>query len=184
MFRVPSIIRWDSGIRLALQQAREVGGVGGEHARQAQHIVRDFRQVLEVRLVHRLADPITGRLGGDRPAGVVERLNQLGGDMMGAVFIADDPNNNDLPEARHPALLVRLAEKGVHALNHALGEARRLAKPDRRPEDQDVGIENAAPDVWPGVARSLVRRYSGLDVMIGDPNRFRELDAVAGELGR
>lgn len=70
--------------------------IGCEDGGQPPHVVGHVRQVLEVGLVHGLADPIASRLGRDGPAGVVERLKQLGGNVMCAVLVPDDADDGDL----------------------------------------------------------------------------------------
>jgi len=97
------------------------------------------------------------------------------------VFVANDPRQRDLAEARHAATLVGLAEEGVHALQHALGDAGHLAEPNRGAEDQDVAVEDALADVGPGVPVPLVRCNAGLDVMIGDADRFSDFDAALAQ---
>ena len=85
-----SLVLGHPRIRLGLQQAGEMGRVGGEHSGEPGDIVGDLGKILEVGLVHRFADPIAGRLGGNGPAGVVERLKQLGRDVVRRMTILGD----------------------------------------------------------------------------------------------
>jgi len=50
------------------------------------------------------------------------------------------------------AAIVGLTQKRIHAFQHALGNTRRLPKPDRRTDHQDVGINDAPTQRGPGVA--------------------------------
>ena len=63
--------------------------------------------------------------------------------------------------------VVRLREHRVHALEHALDDAGRLAEPGRRGEHEDLGREQLLADGRPLVAFALVR---------GDPRQQVEID--------
>src|SRR6185312_9840927 len=85
-------------------------------------------------------------------------------------LIADDRNHGDLAVRRHALLFVGFIEKGVHALTDALGDARRLPQPDRRSDNQDIGVENALPQLRPLITSPLVRLYAGEDVEVDNPD--------------
>ena len=143
---------------------------------QPLHIVGHVRQVLEVGLVHRFADPIAGRLRRDRPAGVVERLKQLGGDVVRAVLIADDRRR---PRPCRSSAFGRASS--VSLKKASIRSTTRLARLDSWPSQ--IGV----PKIRMSAAR-MRRRMSGqaspspsserdarLDVVVGDADRLAQL---------
>ena len=55
---------------------------------------------------------------------------------------------------------------------HPFGDARHLAHPDRRTEDQDVGVQDCLADVGPCVALAFVGGDARHDVEIRDADRL------------
>ncbi len=127
-----------AGIRSGLQQSRQMGGVLRHHLRGLRDHFRGLVQILEIRRAHSLAHPVAGGNSGNRPAHIVQRLENLRRSEMGAVLIADDRCNRDLGIAGHAPLRVGFGQEGVHSLKRALGDAARLAHPDRRAQDQNI----------------------------------------------
>jgi hypothetical protein len=74
---------------------------------------------------------------------------------MRAVLVADDRDTGDAVVRDHPPL-VFLAEKRIEALEDSLAQARDMPEPDRRTEDEDVGVEDAPAQGRPVVAFALV----------------------------
>src|SRR3954470_1535041 len=153
-------------IRVPPQQRGEMHRVGGRHRGGGGDFLGRLPQLLVVLLVHRLTDPIGHAGRRQRETAIVERLEHLGGDMMGAILVADDGDQRDLAVGLHAAGIVEIVDEGVYALEHTLGDAAGLAEPDRRAEDDDVGGEQALEQFWPVVAAALVMLHAGQDVVI------------------
>lgn len=59
-------------------------------------VVFGFGRPGRSRLLHRLADPVRAAGSGDGEPDIVEGSEHLGGDVMCAVFVADDAEHGDL----------------------------------------------------------------------------------------
>ncbi len=125
-------------------------------------------QVLVVRLVHSLANPVGHATGRDREPDIVEPLEQFGRDVVRAVLVANDRDDGHPVNGHHPAGGVDLAQERVETLKHALCVARWMTHPDRRPQHEDVGVEYPLAQRWPVVAVTLVRGHARKDSTIGD----------------
>src|SRR6185437_15482602 len=104
----------------------------------------------------------------------------FGGGVVRAVFVSHDRSDHDFAVRWHAAARVLLIEKGVHPFHHALGDARRLAKPDWGANDKDVGCEQLPTQTRPIIAFSLVGFNAWFDIVIGGAQDFAA-DAVFGE---
>src|SRR5664279_5630671 len=91
---------------------------------------------------------------------------------MGAVFVTDNYGDHDLAVGRHTAPFVFLVEKGVHPLHHPLSDARGLAEPDRRADDENVGSKQLPAQARPVIAFALVRFDARLNIVIRSANDF------------
>ena len=96
---------------------------------------------------------------------------------MRPVFVADHRDDRDFTRGRHPLCIVGLVEEGVQPLQHPLGDAGGLPKPDRHPENKDVRREDALSQIRPFVPRTFVAADAGFDVVIRHAHDFA-LDAV------
>ena len=149
-----------------------MGGIACQHLRVGGDIVGSFFKVLIVDLAHRFADPIGAAACGNGEADIVQRLVKLGADMMGAVLVAHDRDDGDLAEGRQALAVVGLAEKGIHPFQYALGDAGRLPQPDRRAEQDYVGVQDLTEQTGPVIAVPFIRRHAGLDVQRRDADDF------------
>jgi hypothetical protein len=84
---------------------------------------------------------------------------------------------------RRSLCIVGLVEDGVQPLQHPLGDAGGLPKPDRHAEDKNVRRENALSQIRPFVSRTFVAADAGFDVVIRHAHDFA-LDAVEFHRGQ
>jgi hypothetical protein len=102
--------------------------------------------------------------------------------VVGAVLVADHPDDRDLAEGEHPTLVVDLPELGVEPLEDHLADRGGLAEPDRRRDHQDVGGEHLLADRRPAVVPSLVGGDAELHAVVDDPQHL-DGHLAGGELG-
>ena len=138
-------------------------------------------EVLVVGLVHCFAHPVGHAAGGNREAHVAESLEELCGDVVGAVLVADYSNQSDPVERDHPAGRVCLAQKRVQAFQNTLCMTAGVTHPDRRAEYEDVGVEDLLAYRGPGVAVALIGRDARPDVVFADTDRAGRRDVVGCE---
>lgn len=100
---------------------------------------------------------------------------------MRAIFVTDDRCERNLAIARHPARIVRLAEKRIHAFEHAFGHAANLTDPYRAAKDKDVVRKNFRAQAGPFITVAFVGGYARLDVERGDPHRLADRHVMLGE---
>jgi hypothetical protein len=77
---------------------------------------------------------------------VVERLEHLGGDVVGAVLVADDRDRGDLAVGERTPLVVGLGAFRVQTFQDLAG-AGRLTQPDRGRDDQDLRVQEFGADL-------------------------------------
>lgn len=159
---------------LRAQRSGEVRGICGCRARRGRRRTRCRREVFVIRLVHRLAVPVRAALSGKRVTEVVERLEEIGDDRMCAVLVADDAHESHLPEEDRPPVGIRLAQFGVEALDHPLGQTRGMARPGRRAQHEDVGGEDLLADARPLVAVSHIGLDTRLHIVVCDADRLAD----------
>ena len=109
-----------------------------------------------------LADPSAVGLRRDHVAEVLQRVQHVHRDVLDAVLVARDDHAADAAVVDPLALVVQLAGVAVQALDHARADARLVAEPDRRADDEDVGGEDPLLDRRPVVAREAVLGHVGL----------------------
>ena len=124
--------------------------------------------------------PIRPRLPGYGEADVDDALRELGDHVVRAVLVARHDEAGDAVVGDRDAVVAGLGEHRVHPLEHALGDARRLADPRRRREHEDVGLQDPVADGGPLVPVALVGRDPGADVVVDDADG-RDVDALGRE---
>src|ERR1700712_116556 len=123
--------------------------------------------------------PVRPGLRRHRVADVVDGLGELGDDVVRAVLVAGHDEARDAAEGDRDAVVVRLGEHSVHALEHALDDARRLPQPGRGGEDEDLRGEQLLVHGRPVVALALVGRDAGEEVEIDRADHLaRRADAL------
>ena len=96
---------------------------------------------------------------GYREADLEQCLQDLGGNVVSTVFVADDRRHAHLSVGWHAALVIGFAKK---CIEHALGNAGRLPQPDRRPNDQDIVVDDTPAQLGPIVASPSSELTPGL----------------------
>src|SRR5882724_9142888 len=160
------LLLFDAGIGCGLEQARKVSGVGRKHGGRLRDGLGRFLEILVFLVALRFADPVGHATRRAGKADFRHRLDQFGGAVMRAILVADYDDDPDLSVRRHAALVVGLSQKRVHPFHDAFGDARRLAEPDRRCHDENVGIDDTLTQRRPVVALTLIRSNASLDVVV------------------
>src|ERR1700685_3366699 len=156
----------DARISLLLEKPRQMRSGRCQERRPFGDSLWRPEQILVILASHGLADPIGHAAGRDRKAHFQERLKQCSSGLMGAVLVADNNRQRHLAIRRHATFGIGLVEEGVHALQDALGDTRRLPEPDWRADHQDVGVQHALAQHRPRIVFAFVRRDPRLDVVV------------------
>ena len=160
-------------VRRAPEQTGEVRRVGRERLRGRGHRLGDLVEVVVVAAAHGHVVPVGAALRRDGEADVVQPLEQVGGDLVRAVLVADDGDDGDLAADDRAAGVVGLRQLAVQPLEHPLGDAAHVPDPGGRGDDQDVAGQHLLADRRPGVALAHVHLDAGLHVVVDDADRRR-----------
>jgi hypothetical protein len=81
--------------------------------------------------------------------------------MVSAILVADHGNEAYFAIGRHSLGLVGFIEKRIHSFKDAFGDTRRLAKPDRRANDNNVCGNYFFAELGPSVTPAFVEVTPG-----------------------
>src|SRR5579884_2122876 len=118
----------------------------GQRASRRPDLFGYFVEILVVDGVHGLAVPISHPTGRDGKTYVIERLEQVGTDLVRTILVAYYGDDRHFAVDPWPALLIGLRDLRIQTFECLLRDAGRMPKPDRSGDEQNIGRHEALPN--------------------------------------